>query len=481
MAGPLADRFPGLTLLRQLGSGASGSVYLALQQDLGRQVALKVMGGALLETPDFRERFAREARTMAENPHPALVPIFSAELEADPAYFTMAFMPGGDLAPCRRADGRLSPAQLVAAGRRVAEALAHLHAQGVLHRDVKPENLFRDEDGQVCLGDLGLGFVERDPALTATGVVVGTPNYMAPELFEGRSYAPGTDLYALAATLFELATGELPRVWPEVYCPVEVDDERLGVPGLAGILMRCLRVEPVDRWDDAAAVAEALAEVQARLAEAPVTSAVDPVGATATVTLEIEDAVAASSPGSATESEGGLAPPPVAAPSRLPVLLALGVFAAAAVIGAREGRLVPPPVEARGVGEGRWVLSPPGGETWELVRVRHPPAGRAEAQEELRVSRAGETRLLQQGPPAEGRVGFWGDGSGVVVTWEEAHAASTVLAVVPQAGPTSFHQLEGTGWRVSGLDRDTIDLARFDRRHRLPRGAPGEDDVQRDP
>lgn len=255
---PSLPEIPGYEIERELGGGYSGMVYRARRTSDGFWVALKVFADEGLDV----RRFAREGKLLERSPHPFLVPLVESGLEADPPYLAFRLLTGGDLA---KVSGRgLPPERVVLAGIRVAEALAHLHGHGILHRDVKPQNIFLDGSGRAILGDLGLGRVEGGTRLTATGSFVGTPGFIAPEVTIGAPAQAASDLYALGVTLAAVATGTRPAegLGDEPFAEEVVDG--IQPPALAALLRFCLRAAPEDRPPSAAAVRDQLREIAKR-------------------------------------------------------------------------------------------------------------------------------------------------------------------------------------------------------------------------
>ncbi|MEO8160068.1 MAG: protein kinase [Arenimonas sp.] len=202
---------PGYTVLRQLGRGGMAVVYLAVQQSLGREVALKVLSPPLAQDADARERFLREARVAASLHHPNIVPIHDVALYEDIAYIAMEFEPGGTVSP--PAAGQADPEVALRIIREIATALDYAHARGVVHRDIKPENILLRADGASMLSDFGIArVIEAESALTRENMSIGTPQYMSPEQIRGEKVDGRSDLYSLGVVLYQLLTGELPFV-----------------------------------------------------------------------------------------------------------------------------------------------------------------------------------------------------------------------------------------------------------------------------
>jgi serine/threonine protein kinase/tetratricopeptide (TPR) repeat protein len=201
-------KIPGHRILRQIGSGGMANVYVAFQESMEREVALKVMHPSLgLTDASFSERFLREAKIVAKLSHPHINAVYDVAVAGSYHYFTMEYLPGGDLKS--RIRNGMSPRTALAIVRQIAAALAFAHSKGYVHRDVKPENvLFRDNNTAV-LTDFGIAKT-NDNSMTATGAIVGTPYYMSPEQAMGRPIDKRSDLYSLGVMLFEMLTGKVP-------------------------------------------------------------------------------------------------------------------------------------------------------------------------------------------------------------------------------------------------------------------------------
>jgi serine/threonine protein kinase len=265
LPGALADRY---TLERQLGKGASGSVYLVQDRELDRPAALKLL--SVRGREEIRGRFTQEARLTASLRHPGIVEIYDHGLEGDQAYIVYEYLEGQDLEVVASA-GPSDAARVAAWGIELAAALQAVHEAGVIHRDVKPANVLVRVDGSAVLGDFGLARPDGPREVqTATGMVMGTLHYLAPEILQGEVASPASDLYALGATLYRVLTGnhlvpqeQLGRLWN---LPKEEFDAVVAMrlpgnaPRLEAALARLLRADPAARFPDAAAAGVALKE-----------------------------------------------------------------------------------------------------------------------------------------------------------------------------------------------------------------------------
>jgi len=196
-------------VIRRLGSGGMAAVYLAQDERLGRNVAVKRMHASDGDDVDAR-RFQREARLGASLSHPNLVSIFDTEEDEESVLLVMEYVEGETLADALKR-GPVGARRTVEIVRAVAEALDHAHREGIVHRDIKPANVLLGSDGSVKLADLGIAKAVERTDITGTGMVLGTPAYMAPEQLQGETIGPPVDVYALAAMTFEMLTGRRPR------------------------------------------------------------------------------------------------------------------------------------------------------------------------------------------------------------------------------------------------------------------------------
>lgn len=208
-AEPVPQTFGDLLVVRELGRGGMGIVYEAVQQPLGRKVAVKVLPRHALSDDTNRQRFFREARAIARLQHPNIVPIHSLGEQDGLPYFVMRLIDGHglDRLPSTLPEAPVARARRVAElGRQAAQALAYAHSQSVLHRDIKPANLLLDSSGTLWLADFGLAKLSDDLSLTSTGELPGTLRYVAPECLNSEA-DERSDIYSLGLTLYELLVG----------------------------------------------------------------------------------------------------------------------------------------------------------------------------------------------------------------------------------------------------------------------------------
>jgi len=203
------------TIVRELGRGGMGRVYLASDSRLGRQVALKVLAPHLLSDPRQRERLRREARAAAGLTHPGICTVYALEEVDGSLYIASEFIDGRTLRDEIQSGARPPAADVARTALELAEALASAHAAGVVHRDLKPENIMRTAAGRLKILDFGLARIEqpdRAPGSFASipGAVMGTPAYMAPEQINGRTVDARADVFALGVLLYEYASGTHP-------------------------------------------------------------------------------------------------------------------------------------------------------------------------------------------------------------------------------------------------------------------------------
>jgi serine/threonine protein kinase len=250
----------GYRLIGKLGQGGMGSVYEAEELATGRRLALKMLGQKL-DSPDMRQRFLREGRLAASVSHPNTLYVYGTEEIEDHPVITMELASGGTLSDRLKTEGRLPVTEAVDAILNVIDGLEAAFAGGVLHRDVKPSNCFVSPDGSVKVGDFGLSVsttAQVDSFMTATGVIMGTPAYAAPEQLRGSELDVRADIYSVGATLFTLLTNKPPiegRNAVEIVAaaleqkPKSLRELREETPsGLARIVGRCLAKQADQRF-----------------------------------------------------------------------------------------------------------------------------------------------------------------------------------------------------------------------------------------
>ena len=267
------ERLGEYRIVRELGRGGMGVVYEAVQESLGRQVALKILPSLPLMDPANLKRFQREARAAAQLHHSNIVGVFGIGEEQGVHYYAMQFIDGQGLdAMIRHGTGsaagrKLAPSRVAEIGRQVAQALAYAHNQGVLHRDIKPSNLLLDKQGTVWVTDFGLAKTDGQDDVTHTGDLVGTLRYMAPERFAGWA-DPRSDLYSLGLTLYELLTLRPAFVAPDRAAlikrvteqePIAPRRRDPAIPrDLETIVQKAIAKEPAQRYQSGTELAEDL-------------------------------------------------------------------------------------------------------------------------------------------------------------------------------------------------------------------------------
>lgn len=267
-AAVVADRYE---LGALLGRGAMGEVRHGRDRRLGRDVAVKLLLPALATDREARDRFRDEARATARIEHPHVVAVFDTGEHDGVPYLVMERLPGRTLAD-EIAAGPLPASRVRSLGVQVLGAVQAAHDAGVLHRDIKPSNILLTADGEAKLGDLGIAKMVEGGDRTATGIVVGTPTYLAPERMAGLPATERTDLYAVGVVLREALTGAKPgRSGPTAAQPVDGGD-----PTLAQVIERARAADPDQRYGSAAEMAAALA------AQPSAPAAVRPTSAAAT-------------------------------------------------------------------------------------------------------------------------------------------------------------------------------------------------------
>jgi serine/threonine-protein kinase len=338
-------------IVAPLGRGGMAAVYEAHDPSLDRSVALKVLPAEFLHDPAFAERFRQEARVAAKLEHPQIVPIHAYGIEGGRPWMAMRLVRGGSLAD-RVRRSPLAPREAAALLRDVAGALDYAHRQGIVHRDVKPANVLLDEAGRAYLADFGIAkMLEGSSIATATGMIQGTPAYMAPEQAMGEKVERPADVYALGVMAFECLTGRVPYtgttplaiLMKHAHEPVPEPAAAEVAPPITAVLRRCLAKTPSERWPSAGAFAAALEQAAA--------GATPPGGLASLATLELPPTPASGTPRAGTSPLSAAPAAPLrrklfwAAAGGVAALLALA-FAGALLLPRFLGPPRPSPVPA---------------------------------------------------------------------------------------------------------------------------------------
>lgn len=250
-----------------LGQGGMATVYKGYQADIDRFVAIKVLPPHPAQDEQFVERFEIEARTIARLQHPHILPIYDYNSEGDILYLAMAYVKGGSLTN-HIIQGEMDLNEIEKLLNQVASALDYAHRNGVIHRDIKPDNILINEEGFALLTDFGIAkLMEGSTQITATGSIVGTPAYMAPEQGQGFPVDHTADIYSLGVIVYEMLTGQQPY---EADTPIQVVIKHINEPppsitlarpglpaGLEAVMLRVLAKNPKDRYSTATAFAQA--------------------------------------------------------------------------------------------------------------------------------------------------------------------------------------------------------------------------------
>ncbi len=262
----LDDRYD---VVRPLGSGGMGEVYLARDRVLGRDVALKVLRRQYAGDDEFAERFKREAMSAASLSHPNIVQVYDrGATEEGASYIAMEYVPGGTLKERISRGGPLEAADAAGFGAQVAEALGAAHDRSMVHRDIKPQNVLLTARGGAKVADFGIARAGSSATISRTGSVMGTAGYMSPEQALGKPATPKSDLYSLGVVLYEALTGELPYTADN---PIAVSMKHVNEPlrppielnpriprGMNAIVTKLLAKDPEDRYADADELADDL-------------------------------------------------------------------------------------------------------------------------------------------------------------------------------------------------------------------------------
>lgn len=260
------QNFGGYTILGKLGRGGMASVYRAYEAKLEREVALKVLPAEVLAGVDSASRFEREAKLVAMLEHPNIVPLYAYGIDGNRAWMALRLVRGSHLGDL--IDASLSRESAIGYLQAIAAGLDYAHSKSVVHRDLKPQNVLVSERGEVYLADFGIArLLEGATLLTQPGLMMGTPQYMAPEQAQAETVGPAADIYSLGIIAYQMLTGVLPFTadtplavaTKHVCMPLPLEPlQSLPEPARL-VLVRALSKTPEDRWDRASTFVEKLA------------------------------------------------------------------------------------------------------------------------------------------------------------------------------------------------------------------------------
>jgi serine/threonine protein kinase len=258
-------------IIEEIGQGGMGTVYKAYDNKIREVVALKLLKPEIASDLEVIERFRNEIKLARQVSHRHVCRMYDLGEEWLSIYISMEYVPGEDLKSFIRRSGHLTEAKAVGLAKQIAEGLAEAHRLGVVHRDLKPQNVMIDKEGNAKIMDFGIARSLHTRSVTGTGVIIGTPEYMAPEQAEGRDIDLRVDIYALGAILFEMVTGRVPF---EGATPLSIVLKHRSEPpadpqtinaqisdGLSRIILKCLAKSRDDRYASAAEVLEDLSAV----------------------------------------------------------------------------------------------------------------------------------------------------------------------------------------------------------------------------
>jgi len=246
--------------VERIGSGGMADVYKAVDEVLGRTVAVKVLHARYATEPTFVARFRQEAQAAANLSHPNIVNMYDWGREGDTYYIVMEYVNGMDLKSLVQSRGPLDPMKAADYAAQVCSALAVAHGYDIIHRDIKPHNIILTPEGTIKVMDFGIARA-GNTTMTQTGSVLGTAQYISPEQAQGKNLGPASDLYSLGATLYELVTGRPPFEGdtPVATALMQVNSDpipprqiRASIPpALEAVIMRSMRKDPSERYDSA--------------------------------------------------------------------------------------------------------------------------------------------------------------------------------------------------------------------------------------
>ncbi len=433
-------------IVGRLGQGGMARVLLAQDETLHRQVAIKVLSDRHSDDPHFIERFQREARAAARLNHPNIVQVYDQVQTPGGAYIVQEYVEGETLKELIRRESPLDARRAITIALQILAALRVAHQQGVIHRDIKPQNILVQPDGKVKVADFGIASA-GETEMTEAGSIVGTAQYLAPEQARGLQVGPPADLYAVGIVLYEMLSGRVPFEGDAAVtvamrhvqeAPEPLTDRNPLVPGpLESVVMRALSKDPATRYQNADEMGVELDRVRQGL---PVSDETAVIGA-ATIAMArqpTETMVAPPLPPRTTRNGGN--------PNRRRLWVLLAVLA----------------VLAAGVIAGLYLWGSGGGETpppttaTTVVEIQVPNVvGLRQAAAEAEIRRVGLEVLVvptEEADAPEGEVLRQSPGGGETVP------EGTVVEIAVAAGPTAVTVPDVTGQEVAAATRQLEDL-----------------------
>lgn len=259
-------------IIEELGRGGMGRVYKALDTEVNEKVAIKLIKPEIASDKKAIERFRNELKFARKIRHKHVCQMYDLNREQDSFYITMEYMPGEDLKSLIKKMGALSPGQAISLAKQICDGLSEAHRLGVIHRDLKPQNIMIDAEGNARIMDFGIARSTEGKSITGAGVMIGTPDYMSPEQVDGKEVDQRSDIYSLGIILYEMVTGRIPfegdtalsiAVKHKTEIPKSPQESNAQVPdALNRLILRCLEKPKENRYQSAEELAEGLRRIE---------------------------------------------------------------------------------------------------------------------------------------------------------------------------------------------------------------------------